>query len=170
MQQDELYATVLSTFGAALERLARSYEADDDKRRDLLQEIHFALWRSLSTYAERCSLRTWVYRVAQNVAASHVVKGRRARPEFVGLDDVGDLPTSGDETGRLDRQITLDRIYGLIRTLTTLDRDVILLYLEGFDAASIAEITGLAATNVHTKIHRIKKLLKQLTKGESHGA
>jgi hypothetical protein len=30
----------------ALGRLARAYEADPDKGRDLLPEIHFALWRS----------------------------------------------------------------------------------------------------------------------------
>ena len=32
--------------GPALGRLARGYEADSEKRRDLLQEIHLALWRS----------------------------------------------------------------------------------------------------------------------------
>ena len=45
--------------------------------------------------------------------------------------------------------------------LKPLDRQVILLYLEGEQAASIAEITGLSAVNVATKIHRIKRMLKQ---------
>jgi RNA polymerase sigma-70 factor (ECF subfamily) len=36
---------------------------------------------------------------------------------------------------------------------------VILLYLEGLDAASIGEITGISAGNVATKIHRIKNIL-----------
>jgi N-acetylneuraminic acid mutarotase len=36
--------------------------------RDLLQEIHFQLWRSFAHFDHRCSLRTWVYRVAHNVA------------------------------------------------------------------------------------------------------
>jgi len=34
-----------------------------------------------------------------------------------------------------------------------------LLYLEGVDAASIGEVTGLSAGNVATKIHRIKAVL-----------
>jgi RNA polymerase sigma-70 factor, ECF subfamily len=34
-------------------------------------------------------------------------------------------------------------------------------YLEGMDAASIGEITGLSAGNVATKIHRIKNILSQ---------
>ena len=48
--------------------------------------------------------------------------------------------------------------------------DVILLYLEGVDAASIGEITGLSARNVSTKIHRIKQVLaRRFHEGPSHG-
>jgi RNA polymerase sigma-70 factor, ECF subfamily len=62
----ERYEEASAAYGAALERLARAYEADPDRRRDLLQEIHIALWRSLEGFDGRCSLRTWVYRVAHN--------------------------------------------------------------------------------------------------------
>ena len=46
--QERRYAEAAAAFGPALERLARAYERDPDKRRDLLQEIHIALWRSLA--------------------------------------------------------------------------------------------------------------------------
>jgi RNA polymerase sigma-70 factor (ECF subfamily) len=73
--QDDLYNDAAHKFGASLERLARAYEADPEKRRDLSQDIHFQLWRSFQGYDSRCSLRTWVYRVAHHVAASHVSGG-----------------------------------------------------------------------------------------------
>lgn len=44
--QDDLYREAVASFGAALERLAGAYEADPEIRRDLLQDIHIALWRS----------------------------------------------------------------------------------------------------------------------------
>jgi RNA polymerase sigma-70 factor (ECF subfamily) len=75
--QDNRYREATAAYGAALERLAHAYEADPDHRRDLLQEIHLALWRSFSGWDERCTLRTWVYRVAHNAAASHVIRQRR---------------------------------------------------------------------------------------------
>ena len=78
--RDNRYAEVAAEYGAALERLARGYERDSDKRRDLLQEIHIALWRSLARFDGRCSVRTWVYRVAHNVATSRVVRARCHRP------------------------------------------------------------------------------------------
>ena len=38
-----------------------------------------------------------------------------------------------------------------------------LLYLEGESAAAIAEITGLSASNIGVKIHRIRKMLERET-------
>lgn len=147
-------------FGAALERLARAYEADADLRRDLLQEIHVALWRSFLSFDGRCSLRTWVYRVAHNVGASHVVRQRRKNAEtLVGLEELENLPDANSGEQATDRSHALDRLLALIQRLKPLDRHVILSYLEGLDAASIGEITGLSAGNVATKIHRTKNML-----------
>jgi RNA polymerase sigma-70 factor (ECF subfamily) len=55
----------------------------------------------------------------------------------------------------------LDRLSTLIQRLKPLDRQVIISYLEGMDANSIAEITGLSSPNVAMKIHRIKNVLKR---------
>jgi RNA polymerase sigma-70 factor (ECF subfamily) len=49
----------------------------------------------------------------------------------------------------------------LIHRLKPLDRQVIILYLEGEAAGSIAGVTGITASNVATKTHRIKRMLKQ---------
>jgi RNA polymerase sigma-70 factor (ECF subfamily) len=59
-RQDGLYAEAAASYGTALERLARAYERDADRRLDLLQEVHMALWRSFASFDGRCSLRTWV--------------------------------------------------------------------------------------------------------------
>jgi RNA polymerase sigma-70 factor, ECF subfamily len=53
----------------------------------------------------------------------------------------------------------LERLQALVHRLKPLDRQLMLLYLEGVDAASIGEVTGLSAGNVATKIHRIKAVL-----------
>ena len=161
MAQDEWFDQVVAELGPALERLARGYEADPDVRRDLLQEIHLAIWRSLRLFAAQCSLRTWVYRVAHNVAASHVLKRRRrlgARP-LVTLDEAEHPATPDDVETAIDRQDTIAQLYAFIEQLATLDREVILLYLEGTDAASIGEITGISPGGVATKVHRIKRIL-----------
>ncbi|HEY7394319.1 MAG TPA: RNA polymerase sigma factor [Gemmatimonadaceae bacterium] len=168
-RQEALYGSAVSAHGAALERLARSYEADPDKRQDLLQEIHLALWRSFRTFDEQCSLRTWVFRVGHNVAATHIVKERRTFAALVGLDAIPEIASDTDVEGTVDRRGMLERLFALIHQLRPLDRQVVLLYLEDNDAATIGEITGLSAGNVATKISRLKKVLGQrATRGGLH--
>jgi RNA polymerase sigma-70 factor (ECF subfamily) len=158
--QDDRYAVAAAEFGAALERLARGYEANPEARRDLVQDIHLALWRSLAAFDGRCSLRTWVYRVAHNTAVSHVQRARRWRGEGgATLEELERLPDADDpETAAGERQ-ALGRLMALIQALGPPDRQVALLYLEDLDAAAIGEITGLSAGAVAVRIHRLKALL-----------
>ena len=159
-RQDELYNEAAGSFGPAIERLAHAYEADPDIRRDLVQDIHIALWRSFAAFDGRCSLRTWLYRVSHNVATSHVIKQRRSKgPGFIGLDELDNLPEASNRHQGADRTHDLARLMHFIQRLRPLDRQVILLYLEGMDAASIGEITGLSARYVSTKVYRIKGVL-----------
>ena len=154
------FKETVTTYGAALERLARAYEADPETSRDLLQEILIALWQSLENFDNRCSLRTWVYRVAHNTAASHVARRLRMRKQFfVELDDVPEPADGAEGEDAAVHRDTLGKLYELIHQLKTLDRQVMLAYLEGMDAAETAEITGLSARNVAVKIHRIKQIL-----------
>lgn len=157
--QDALYKDAAASYGAALERLARAYESDGDRRRDLLQEIHTALWQSLARFDGRCSLRTWVYRVAHNVAISQAVRRRVHAPALVSLDQLDAAAAPGDPDRILDEQRALERLHALVRQLDAFDRQVMLLYLEGVDAASIGEVTGLSPGYVATKVHRIKAIL-----------
>jgi RNA polymerase sigma-70 factor (ECF subfamily) len=158
--QDALYQKAAGEFGVALARLAHGYEADPDRRSDLLQEIHLGLWRSFENFQQRCSLRTWTYRVAHNVAIGHVIRQNRKNPAtFVTLEEA-ELQSAGDSLeAAADREQSLTRLLALIQRLEPLDRQIMLAYLEGIDAESIAEIAGLTAANVWTKIHRIKNLL-----------
>jgi RNA polymerase sigma-70 factor, ECF subfamily len=166
---DELYKKASATYGAALQRLALGYEADPERRRDLLQEIHIELWRSLRLFHNRCSLRTWVYRVAHNVGASHILSRRRAAARLVDLDGLDAEPAFIDGEERANQNYLFSRMLDRIYRLKPLDRQVILLYLEGEAAVSIAEVTGLSAANIATKIHRIKRVLnRQSREGAIH--
>lgn len=156
--QAGLYDQAVDAWGAAIERLARSYELDDHKRQDLLQNIHLNLWRSLERFNGECSLRTWVYRVAHNVAATHVIDERRRRAApLVGLEElaVREVGVAPDA----DRRFLLSRMMELVQRLRPLDRQLVILYLEGLNAAEISEVMGISAGNVATRISRVKKLL-----------
>ena len=160
VSQDSLYQQAADTYGPALDRLARAYELDAEVRRDLLQEIHLQLWRSFASFDQRCSLRTWVYRVAHNVATGHVIRQSRIRNRLVAIEDIETLPGSDHELAA-GQTLALERLSLLIQRLKPIDRQIIVSYLEGMAAGAIGEITGLSPANIAMKVHRIKNILRR---------
>lgn len=170
MNQHDLYVRAIEQYGSSIERLARAYEADRDKRRDLIQEIHLQLWRSFERFDGRCSLRTWIYRVAHHVATSHVIRERRTLSRLVSLEQMETIPDEDSGEPETDKGKDLERLATLIQRLKPMDRQVMVSYLEDMDATSIGEITGLSPGNVAMRIHRAKKILARwFLEGANHG-
>jgi RNA polymerase sigma-70 factor, ECF subfamily len=168
--QDALYGDAVAQYGPSLARLATGYEADHSRQQDLLQDIHVALWRSLTTFKGQCALRTWVYRVAHNTAATYVRKRvRTRRVTAVSLEEIDEEIHHADAERVVDDAAILAKLRALIERLKPIDRDVFLLYLESLEASAIAEIVGISPDNVAQKILRAKRFLKQqFHNGEHH--
>jgi RNA polymerase sigma-70 factor (ECF subfamily) len=164
MNPDTLYREAIRLHGPEVTRFVAGYERDEARRQELLQDVHVALWQSFAGFRGQCGLRTWVYRIAHNVGASHIERSRRvAERGYLALDDAEAEAVihDGADMSLTERRIDLQRVFALIHRLKPADREVMLLYLEGVDAAAIGEITGLSARNVATKVHRIKAVLAQ---------
>jgi RNA polymerase sigma-70 factor (ECF subfamily) len=163
VDNEQEFHRVLTEFGPALARLSLGYEFDPESRRDLVQEIHIAVWRSLAIFDSRCSIRTWVYRVAHNTAVKHVMQEKRRAPAALkSLEEVDEPEDPGNLVDDVHRETALEQLSRLISQLKPLDRQVILLYLEDVEAEEIAEITGLSRGSVGVRIHRIKQLLRMI--------
>ena len=169
LEQNELYAAAVAECGRMLDRLSAGYEADPEKRRDLRQEMHLQLWRSFGAFDGRCSLKTWTLRVAHNTAASYVIREQRLNAQLVNFEEIERTLEAIEQPTDIDRERAWREVQQIILKLKPLDRQIIISYLEGMDAASIAEITGLTAANIAMKIHRIKKVLAhQVREEQSH--
>jgi RNA polymerase sigma-70 factor (ECF subfamily) len=150
--QDELYEAASREFGAALGRLTCAYERDVDRRRELLQETHLALWRSFERYEARCSVRTRVYRVAHNVAAPHVARHRAAAQRLISFEDI-ELAAPGDQERETGDRLALKQLLDMIHRLKPPDAQLMLLYLEDIDSAAIGDIMGMSPAAVRVQIH-----------------
>jgi RNA polymerase sigma-70 factor (ECF subfamily) len=160
--QDARYLKAARAHSAMIERLARGYEADPELRRDLVQEIHAALWRSFAIFEGQCSEKSWVHRIAHNVGVTHMMTGKRRRKmPLVGLEQIEELPGDDDPEHSAGTRSLSDRLLATIHRLAPADRQVMLLYLEDLTAAEIGEVTGLSASAVAVRIHRLKALLAE---------
>lgn len=118
-----------------------------------------ALWTSLPRFRGDSSERTFVYRVAHNTAISFVASRKRRD----GREQSGDPPrepasTTNPEEDAIDKQRRA-RLWAAVQELPLVERQLIVLYLEGLTAAEIEAVTGVSAGAVATRLTRSRQKL-----------
>lgn len=162
--QEERFTALLQEHERILWKVAGTYCRNEADRNDLAQEIIVQLWRSFDRYDDRFRFSTWMYRVAMNVAISfHRSESRRTRDEVPFEGPVFDAVAAAEPESDDVRQLR-----AFIDELDPLNKALIILYLDGNNHATIAEVLGITTTNVATKIGRIKDQLRRAfeAKGE----
>lgn len=162
-QPDDRFHRLLLEYGAPIERLAAAYEPDPNEREDLVQDIVFALWRALPAFRGECSERTFIFRIAQNRGLTHRWRRRTRNARLVELDDAtAELPDPATErdTSDLMRSISPQELLAAVQHLPGLQRDVIVLSLEGLSNGEVAEVLGITSGNVAVRLTRARSALR----------
>lgn len=151
-------------------KVAGVYARGAEERLDLAQEIGAQLWRSFASFdPDKAKFSTWLYRIALNVAISHLRRESGGDGRFEPLDEAHLDTIAGEPVAERDERI--DALHAFIGELDALNRALILLYLEDRSYAEIAEVLGISTTNVATKINRIKQTLRgRMTAATTTGA
>src|SRR5580693_10499998 len=125
------FARILSEYGAAISRLAFSYEAVASVREELVQEIALAIWKALPHFRGECSERTFVYRIAHNRGLTHV--GRRHAPQQ-SLDDLEETDEPVDPRPHPDEHLAQinqrKRLASAVQSLPVAHKQMMVLMLE----------------------------------------
>ena len=151
------FSALLESHGRLIFKVAHTYGRGRADVEDLAQEIATQSWRAFPSYDPARTFSTWLYRIALNVAISWLrveAPRRRALVPFEAdlHDAVFNSAFEVDDGARILR--------GFIASQGPLDRALLLLYLEESPTAEIAEILGITATHVTTKINRLKERLR----------
>ena len=154
------FINIIKNNEAAIFKITTFYTNSKDDQEDLYQEIVFQLWKSFSNFRGDAKISTWLYRVALNTAITYLKKAKK-QGDRVSIDHILLKQTESYDSLHEDR---LRLMYQHINLLNKLEKGLILLLLEGKKYEEIAEITGLTATNVGTRISRIKDKLKNQLK------
>ena len=135
------------------------YVSDTYTLADLYQEVVCNLWRGLPKFRNDSSPGTWIYRVALNTCISGMRKAKRHPKSDYPVEELSDWLIEQDNS--LDEDIC--EMYRMINRLKTLEKIVVLLYLEEKSYQEIADITGLTLSNVATKLKRAKEKLREMS-------
>lgn len=139
-------------------RICSVYAQDDDDKKDLFQESLVHIWQSMSSFNERSSLSTWMFRITLNVCLRLQSKQAKKRDRFVKMDSIRVEDFKEEEINH-EEQERLLKLRGCIKKLNDADKALITLYLEELPYSEIAGITGLTENHIAVKLKRIKSKL-----------
>jgi RNA polymerase sigma-70 factor (ECF subfamily) len=160
------FCELFEAYQPALRRLVSAYVVNPADREDLLQEIAAGMWKSLPGFRGESSERTWIYRIAHNIAirASSQVRMRSAREPLLesSLDRAAGA-SSAEDTLLLDEKRRM--LVEAIRELPVVERQILTLHLEGLSGTEVEEVTGFSAGAVATRLTRIRQKLAERVQG-----
>lgn len=137
-------------------KITMLYGDSKEDKEDLYQEIVFQTWKSFKNFKNQSKISTWLYKVALNTALTHIKKEKKKVNQ---IDfDSSLLQVMDIKDSHLEEQIQL--LYKHIKQLNSVERGIILLFLENHSHKEIASITGFSTSNIGTRIGRIKEKLK----------
>lgn len=135
-------------------KITSFYANEEQSINDLYQEVVINLWKAYPNFRGDCKQSTWIYRIALNTCVTFFRRNKN-KLSYVDITmDLPDIPEDGDD---------IKTLYRLINKLGKIEKALVLLYLDEKPYKEIAEITGLSATNVATKLGRIKEKLRKMT-------
>lgn len=159
-QVDDLIQIIEENKGI-IYKVVNSYCNDPNDQEDLVQEIIYHLLEGYPRFNHRSKITTWMYRVALNVSISYLRK-YKTRKKYIGQMPEKMIEIKAEENETMDPEII--RLQRFIQNLDGLNRAVMIMYLDGNSHEEIAEVLDISVSNVGTKIHRIKKRLKEYFK------
>ena len=158
VEMEKAFIAIVRQYERVIYKVCSFYASDEFPLADLYQEVVCSLWLAFPKFRNESALSTWIYRIALNTCITGVRKDMR-RPK--GSVAAAMLAESLPEPESMEENIR--ELYRLIAQLKTLEKAIVLLYLEEKSYQEIADVTGLTVSNVATKLKRTKEKLKQMS-------
>jgi len=163
---ESAFASLVRLYNPALLRLAMSYVRSRAVAEEVVQEAWLGVLRGIERFEGRSSLKTWIFRIAVNVAKTRAGRESRSLP-FSALADEPTVeperfadgrwrsaPTSFD---RLEQRDAIRCVEATIAALPAQQRRVITLRdVCGLSSSEVCELLCLTPENQRVLLHRAR--------------
>jgi RNA polymerase sigma-70 factor, ECF subfamily len=155
---------------AAVNRYLRLKCGDLHLAEDITQDTFRKMHQNLKSFKGGSSLKTWLFTIAGNTYLDHVRKtGREGRQ--MSMDDcmvnpslqLADSNPASNPYAQASRREQVDMLYSAINTeLTSRQREVVLLQMQGLSYDEMTRVTGMEAGTVGKTLNDARKKLMQV--------
>ncbi len=160
-----------SDFQQAIEPLLRQSAAcafaivhSREDAEDAVQEAAIKAWRALAGYDPSCSLRSWWFAILRNCCRD-LLRRRRSRPVAVTMEHADfSAPAAAPDDLDGDLQEALDQLCEAHREILQLR------YFGGCTYRELAEVLGIPAGTVMSRLHAARQALAAIYRKDQHHA
>ena len=140
---------VIKTYSNMLFKICLVMLCSEQDAEDALQDTFFKYISKAPVFNDAEHQKAWLIRVATNICND---AGRfRLRHSHINIDELSDYYESKEDADILETVFLLPQKYKLV---------IHLHYVEGYDVASIAEISGASIAAVKKRLQRGREMLK----------
>ena len=171
---EEAYASLIDRYYSSMLHVALGFVSSRPTAEEVVQDTWLAVITGISRFEERCSFKTWLFRILVNRARSRGVREHRCVtftslaaepsagcvPEDLPAPAIGAAyvapPDDDLLTSELGRMISsaIDRLPGRQRQVLVL-RDV-----EGWGSAEVCDVLGVSESNQRVLLHRARTKIR----------
>lgn len=166
----DAFRLIMKTHNQKLYRIARSIVRNDGEAEDCVQEAYVLAFTHLDRFRGDASLATWLCRIVMNEALGRLRKRKRAvlapvREDHGTQAEIIAFPMQRDAADP-ERTMAQRQILELVERATDKLPDVyrsvfVARVIEGMSAEETADLLGIRAETVKTRLHRARNLLRK---------
>jgi RNA polymerase sigma-70 factor, ECF subfamily len=134
---------------------------------EIIQEVFLALFRHLQLGKSRRNLRSWIFRVAHNLALKQRAANKRLQDRQAGdavlVQEQVAIDPNPEECAASDQE--MGRLHAVVRALPEDDRRCLMLRAEGLRYREIATALGISLGSVSISLTRSLGRLRSATRG-----
>jgi RNA polymerase sigma-70 factor (ECF subfamily) len=147
------------------------YAGDEETARDLLQETFVRLYFGIRRFKPHAKFATWLYSIAMNLCRDYARSKQRRQSYVTESLDAADLHHEVADRGAAADVESHERLAALEKAIKELPHDLrtalLLFAVEGRSQQECAELLGVSAKAVETRVYRARKRLENTLRGNT---
>jgi len=162
----EAFESIYNAYSGFVYNVAFRVVNNSDEAQEVTQEVFLTVYRKLKGFKFKSALKTWVYRIAVNMAIDYARKRSREQDQTVQYKNSKKLNNSIDPVGEeIEREQQEKTISTLLESLTPDQRVCIVLRsIEDLSYQEIAESLNININTVRSRLKRAREKLIALRK------
>jgi RNA polymerase sigma-70 factor (ECF subfamily) len=152
----ESFETIYRTYSGFVYNVTYRVVNDMDDAQEVTQDVFLTVHRKLESFRGESSFKTWIYRIAVNLAINHAKKRSKEQDRTVEYEENMELSTPVNPIDEKMDRVGKEKVISMLLGSLNPDQRACLV-LRDFEGLSYEEIAETLKVNINTVRSRLKR-------------